>query len=46
MQSGDTLSGIASARNLSGGWEQLFRANQGVIGTNPDLIVPGQVLAI
>ncbi|MFJ5923127.1 transglycosylase family protein [Kitasatospora sp. NPDC092948] len=46
VQQGDTLSGIAAARNLSGGWEQLFRANQGVIGADPDLIVPGQELAI
>ncbi|MFJ1794456.1 transglycosylase family protein [Kitasatospora griseola] len=46
VQSGDTLSGIAAARNLSGGWEQLFQANRDVIGGNPDLIVPGQVLSM
>ncbi|MEV4556988.1 transglycosylase family protein [Kitasatospora sp. NPDC049285] len=43
---GDTLSGIAAARSLPGGWEQLYQANRRVIGDNPDLILPGQVLAL
>ncbi|KDN83194.1 transglycosylase family protein [Kitasatospora cheerisanensis] len=46
VQDGDTLSGIAAARNVTGGWEQLYQANRGVIGANPDLIVPGQVLSL
>ncbi|OKJ11742.1 LysM peptidoglycan-binding domain-containing protein [Kitasatospora sp. CB01950] len=46
VQQGDTLSGIAGARNVSGGWEQLFKTNRDVVGANPDLIVPGQVLSL
>ncbi|MFD8594457.1 transglycosylase family protein [Kitasatospora sp. NPDC059646] len=46
VQEGDTLSGIAAARNVPGGWEQLYQANRGVIGADPDLIVPGQVLSL
>ncbi|MFD8478951.1 transglycosylase family protein [Kitasatospora sp. NPDC059673] len=46
VQEGDTLSGIAAARNVSGGWEQLFTANRAVIGADPDVIMPGQVLAL
>ncbi|MFG2696205.1 transglycosylase family protein [Kitasatospora sp. NPDC048407] len=46
VQEGDTLSGIAAARNVSGGWEQLFRANRELIGADPDVIMPGQVLAL
>ncbi|MFJ1752072.1 transglycosylase family protein [Kitasatospora sp. NPDC088134] len=46
VQDGDTLSGIAAARNLAGGWEHLYTANRAVIGADPDLIEPGQVLAL
>ena len=41
---GDTLSGIAAALGVRGGWRALYTANRGVIGPNPDLIRPGTVL--
>ncbi|WP_338702718.1 transglycosylase family protein [Streptomyces sp. Q6] len=43
---GDTLSGIADARKVRGGWERLYQANRTVIGGDPDLIVPGQRLSL
>ncbi|MFF4342343.1 transglycosylase family protein [Kitasatospora sp. NPDC001540] len=46
VQDGDTLSGIAAAQNVSGGWERIYQANHELIGADPDLIVPGQVLAL
>ncbi|TLS43627.1 LysM peptidoglycan-binding domain-containing protein [Streptomyces montanus] len=41
---GDTLSGIADSRHVQGGWRQLYDTNRETIGTDPDLIVPGQRL--
>jgi murein DD-endopeptidase MepM/ murein hydrolase activator NlpD len=43
---GDTLSGIAEKRGVDGGWQQLYTANRKVIGTDPDLILPGQRLGL
>lgn len=43
VQSGDTLSGIASRLNTPGGWQALAAAN-GIV--NPNLIYPGQVLKV
>ncbi|CAL9638460.1 transglycosylase family protein [Streptomyces sp. NPDC057838] len=43
---GDTLSGIASDREVRGGWRGLYAANRSTIGGDPDLIVPGQRLAL
>ncbi|MFJ2720824.1 transglycosylase family protein [Streptomyces sp. NPDC087437] len=43
---GDTLSGIAEERHVSGGWRQLYAANRTTVGTDPNLIVPGQRLAV
>ncbi len=43
VQDGDTLFKIAAAQGLSGGWEQLYQANQGGI-SDPNLIYAGQVL--
>ena len=43
--SGDTLSGIAAANGVTGGWEALFSANSDVI-SSADLIYPGQVLRL
>lgn len=37
---GDTLSGIAATRNKN--WEKIYQDNKKVIGSNPDLIFPGQ----
>jgi cell wall-associated NlpC family hydrolase len=39
VRSGDTLSSIAGA-----GWRQLYQLNRGLIGGNPNVIYPGQVL--
>lgn len=44
VQEGDTLSGIASKFGTS--WQAVYNANRGVIGDNPDLIKPGEVLSI
>ena len=43
VQDGDTLFKIAAAQGISGGWEQLYQANQGEI-SDPNLIYAGQVL--
>jgi murein DD-endopeptidase MepM/ murein hydrolase activator NlpD len=44
--SGDTLSEIAAAKGVAGGWQKLYAANKSVIGGNPDLIYPAQVLTL
>ncbi|MDQ1034605.1 murein DD-endopeptidase MepM/ murein hydrolase activator NlpD [Streptomyces sp. V3I8] len=41
---GDTLSGIAGAREVPGGWRKLYDTNRRTVGADPDLIVPGQRL--
>ena len=43
--SGDTLSAIAAAQNVAGGWEVLYAANSDII-SNADLIYPGQVIRL
>ncbi|MFK4144840.1 transglycosylase family protein [Streptomyces sp. NPDC004065] len=43
---GDTLSGIAEERHVRGGWRQLYDTNRAVVGDDPDLILPGQRLAL
>lgn len=45
VKSGDTLSGIAGKLGL-GGWNALYDKNAGVIGGNPSVIRPGQVLQL
>ncbi|MFJ5216929.1 transglycosylase family protein [Streptomyces sp. NPDC088354] len=44
--SGDTLSGIAEEQDVPGGWSRLYEANRPVVGADPDLIFPGQELAL
>ncbi|MFI6684683.1 transglycosylase family protein [Streptomyces sp. NPDC050485] len=44
VRSGDTLSAIAAVHGTH--WEALYAANRAVIGTDPDLIVPGQRLKV
>ncbi|MEB8340283.1 transglycosylase family protein [Streptomyces endophyticus] len=44
--SGDSLSGIAAERSVKGGWRALYAANRATIGADPDLITPGQRLAM
>ncbi|MFF7945606.1 transglycosylase family protein [Streptomyces griseorubiginosus] len=43
---GDSLSGIADAHKVRGGWRQLYDANRQTIGADPDLILPGQRLKL
>ena len=43
--SGDTLSEIAAAQGVSGGWEALYAANSDII-SDADLIYPGQVIRL
>ncbi|MER5640282.1 transglycosylase family protein [Kitasatospora sp. NPDC002227] len=44
VKSGDTLSGIAATKGID--WKTLYANNTGVVGGNPDLIFPGQVLSV
>lgn len=44
VKSGDCLSIIGQAYNIS--WEKIYNDNKSVVGSNPDLIFPGQVLNI
>ncbi|WP_431983224.1 transglycosylase family protein, partial [Streptomyces qinglanensis] len=43
---GDTLYGIATSHQVSGGWEAVYAANRAVVGGDPDLILPGQRLSL
>ncbi|MFE9664129.1 transglycosylase family protein [Streptomyces sp. NPDC005955] len=43
---GDSLSGIAAERRVPGGWQRLYQGNRATIGDDPDLIIPGQRLAL
>lgn len=46
VKSGDYLSAIASRYGVPGGWQAIYNLNRGVIGSNPNLIYPGQVLRL
>jgi LysM repeat protein len=46
VQPGDTLSGIAAALGVHGGWPALFAANRLAVGPDPGLIIPGTVLTL
>ena len=46
VQPGDTLSGIAAALDVRGGWQALYETNRPVIGADPDVIHPGTVLVL
>jgi len=46
VRSGDTLAKIASAHGVKGGWRALYQLNQNEVGGNPNLIFPGQKLAL
>lgn len=43
---GDTLSHIARLYKITGGWPVLYAANRAVVGSDPDLIYPGQVVVL
>jgi len=46
VQPGDTLSGIAAALAVRGGWRTLYAANRRVVGADPNVIHPGIVLVL
>jgi LysM repeat protein len=46
VRPGDSLSSIAAARAVRGGWQALYAANRRVIGPDPDVIHPGTVLVL
>jgi LysM repeat protein len=43
---GDTLSAVAAALGVRGGWPALYAANKAAVGPDPDLISAGTVLAV
>ena len=44
VRTGDSLSAIAERHRLEGGWPELYERNRQVVGSDPDLIRPGQHL--
>ncbi|WP_059005948.1 transglycosylase family protein [Streptomyces specialis] len=44
--SGDTLFGIAQSNGVGGGWQSLYELNRATVGSDPNLIFPGQRLAL
>jgi LysM repeat protein len=46
VQPGDTLSRIAAALSVRGGWPALYAANQGTVGADPNLLRPGTHLTL
>ena len=46
VKKGDFLSSIARRLTGSANWKKIYEANKAVIGSNPNLIYPGQVLNI
>jgi resuscitation-promoting factor RpfA len=44
VREGDSLWAIADAQELPGGWTALYAANEDELGSDPDLILPGQTL--
>ena len=46
IQAGDSLSEIAAALGVRGGWRALYAANRKAIGPDPDVVHPGTVLVL
>jgi hypothetical protein len=46
VQPGDTLAAIARHLAIAGGWQALYALNRAVIGPDPDVIRPGEVLRL
>ncbi|MFC9681758.1 transglycosylase family protein [Streptomyces sp. NPDC056948] len=43
---GDSLWSIADSLDVSGGWHELYDGNKKAVGTDPNLIRPGQTLTV
>ncbi|MDX2933125.1 transglycosylase family protein [Streptomyces ipomoeae] len=43
---GDNLTSIANSLGVQGGWRELYAENERTVGTDPDLILPGQTLEV
>ncbi|RKE18304.1 transglycosylase family protein [Streptomyces sp. TLI_171] len=43
---GDWLSTIAQSQHVDGGWEKLYELNRSILTEGPDMIYPGQQLAL
>lgn len=46
VRAGDSLSVIADALGLEGGWTELYAENEETVGADANLILPGQSLAV
>ncbi|MEU3354955.1 transglycosylase family protein [Streptomyces sp. NPDC037389] len=46
VRPGDNLSAIAEQHSVAGGWQTLYQKNEKAVGSDPDLIRPGQRLDI
>ena len=46
VQPGDSLSSIATAHAVRGGWQALYAANRRVVGPDPDVIHPDTALVL
>lgn len=46
VATGDTLSGIAAALSVHGGWQALYAANRKIVGSDPNAIHSGILLTI
>jgi LysM repeat protein len=46
VQAGDTLSGIAAALSVRGGWPALYAANRSTVGADPNLLRSGTDLTL
>ncbi|GAA3810494.1 transglycosylase family protein [Streptomyces phyllanthi] len=46
VREGDNLSVIADSLGMDGGWSELYAENKKTVGSDPDLILPGQTLDV
>ncbi|MFV2120623.1 LysM peptidoglycan-binding domain-containing protein, partial [Streptomyces sp. Act-28] len=46
VQPGDSLSAVARRFGVAGGWQAMYAANRDVVGDDPNVLRPGQMLLI